>query len=236
MLVSQQQVQQMGIESFNQMGKEGKFANAPKERAYATCVADALIRVLPAPFNKQKWVVQIIDDNTANAFALPGGRIGVNKGMFKVATTQDQLAVVLGHELSHVVAHHAAERVSDNMAAQLGVTAASAYGATQGVNPNAVQALLGVGAQVGILLPFSRTQESEADTLGQRFMAEAGFNPEAAVTLWQKMQKDSGGHSSFLSTHPSPGQRISNMQRGAQQLMPVYKKARASGHTPSCHR
>lgn len=235
MLVSPSQIQQMGIASFAKMGKEGKFANAPHERAYATCVAHALIRVLPSPWNQQKWEVQIIKDNTANAFALPGGRIGVNKGMFKVATNQDQLAVVLGHELSHVVARHGAERVSDNMATQLGVVAASAYGATKGLDPNATQALLGVGSQVGILLPFSRAQESEADTMGQRFMAEAGFNPKAAVTLWQKMEKNSGSGSSFLSTHPSPGQRIRNMQRGAQQLTPVYQKARASGHKPNCH-
>ncbi|HET7664266.1 MAG TPA: M48 family metallopeptidase [Rhodanobacteraceae bacterium] len=235
MLVSPAQVRQMGIASFNDMRKAGKFANAPRERAYATCVADALINVLPPPWNTMKWEVQIIKDDSANAFALPGGRIGVNQGMFKVATNQNQLAVVLGHELSHVVAHHGAERVSDNMATQLGVAAASAYGASQGMNPNTLQALLGVGSQVGILLPFSRAQESEADTLGQRFMAEAGFNPEAAVTLWQKMQKQSGSRSSFLSTHPSPGQRISSMQRGAQMLMPVYQRARASGHTPDCH-
>ncbi len=235
MLVSPSQIRQMGIASFNEMRKAGKFAHAPQERAYATCVANALVDVLPPPWNKQKWEVQIIKDDTANAFALPGARIGVNQGMFKVATNQDQLAVVLGHELSHVVAHHGAERVSDNMAAQLGVVAASAYGATKGINPATTQALLGMGAQVGILLPFSRTQESEADTLGQRYMARAGFNPEAAVTLWQKMDKKSGDRSSFLSTHPSPGQRISHMQSGARKLMPVYKKARASGHTPNCH-
>src|SRR5699024_6332474 len=109
-------------------------------------------------------------------------------------------------------------------------------GAAKGLNPNAIQSLLGVGAQGLVLLPFSRTQESEADTLGQRYMAEAGFNPEAAVTLWQKMEKK-GGKSPpvFLSTHPSPGQRIAKMRVGATKLMPIYKKARASGHAPRCH-
>lgn len=236
MLVSQSEVQQMGLASFNDMRKAGKFADAPRERAYATCVAQDLIDVLPAPWSQQKWEVQIIKDDAANAFALPGGRIGVNKGMFKVATNQDQLAVVLGHELSHVIARHGAERVSDNLATQVGVTAASAVGAARGMDPNAMQALLGVGSQVGILLPFSRAQESEADVMGQRFMAEAGFNPKAAVTLWEKMQKQSGGsRSSFLSTHPSPGQRISRLGSGAEQLMPVYEKARSSGHKPTCH-
>lgn len=186
MLVSPAQIQQMGVASFKSMRKAGKFAHAPNKQAYAKCVADALISVLPPPFNREKWKVAIIDDKTANAFALPGGRIGVNKGMFKVATNQDQLAVVLGHELSHVVAHHPAERVSDHMAAKLGVVLASAYGASQGVDPNMTQALLGMGTQVGFLLPFTRAQESEADVMGQRFMAMAGFDPRAAVTLWQK--------------------------------------------------
>lgn len=234
MLVSDTQMSQMGLTAFNDMRKQGKFANAPRERAYATCVATALVKVLPPPWNTQKWEVQIIDDNTANAFALPGGRIGVNKGMFKVASNEDQLAVVLGHELSHVVSRHGAERVSDNLATQVGVTAASAYGATRGIDPNTSQALLGMGAQVGVLLPFSRTQESEADTLGQRYMAQAGFDPRAAVTLWQKMDKQGASKSSFLSTHPAPGQRAQRLGQGAQQLMPVYKQARASGRAPNC--
>jgi len=236
MLVSPAQVRQMGIASFNDMRKAGKFADKPRERAYATCVADALISVLPKPWNQMKWEVQIIEDKTANAFALPGGRIGVNEGMFKVATNQNQLAVVLGHELSHVVAHHGAERVSDHMAAKLGVALASVYGASQGMDPGTTQALLGVGAQTLVLLPFSRTQESEADTLGQRYMARAGFDPRAAVKLWQEMDAQPGNAPPpFLSTHPSPGSRIAAMKQGAQKLMPVYRKARASGHTPNCH-
>lgn len=234
-LVSPSQMSELGQSAFNDMGKKGQFADKPRELAYASCVAHALIKVLPKPYNTQKWEVRIIKDNTANAFALPGGRIGVNEGMFKVATNQDQLAVVLGHELSHVVARHPAERVSDNMAAQLGVTVASAYGASQGVNPGLLQAALGMGTQVGILLPFSRAQESEADAMGQRFMAMAGFNPEAAVTLWEKMNKQPGGSPPpFLATHPSPGQRIANMRRGAQKLTGVYENARATGHAPHC--
>jgi predicted Zn-dependent protease len=235
MLVSPQQVSQMGVQAFNDMRKQGKFVNAPRERAYATCVANALIAVLPPPWNTQQWEVQIVGDDTANAFALPGGRIGVNKGMFKLADNQDQLAVVLGHELAHVVARHGAERVSDNLAAQAAVAAGSAYAGSRGVNPDQVGALLGAGAQLGVLLPFSRTQESEADTLGQRYMAKAGFDPRAAVTLWQKMDAQGGSKPpAFLSTHPSPGGRAQTLGRQAQQLLPVYQQARASGHAPNC--
>jgi predicted Zn-dependent protease len=218
------------------MRSEGKFANAPAKRAYATCVADALIRVLPASYARQKWDVQIIDDDSANAFALPGGRIGVNLGMFKVAKTPAELAAVLGHELAHVVANHPAERVSNDLAAQLGVAAASSYGASKGVDPGQLQSVLGMGTQVAYLLPFSRTQESEADVLGQRYMARAGFDPEAAVTLWQNMQKASsgGGGPAFLSTHPSPGDRIGKLAANAPALESIYRAARASGHTPHC--
>lgn len=235
MMVSDAQMSQMGLASFNQMRQQGKFANAPKQRAYATCVADALVAVLPPPWNTQQWEVQIIEDNTANAFALPGGRIGVNQGMFKVATDQDQLAVVLGHELSHVVARHGAERVSDNMAAQAAVAAGTIYAGTRGSDTGNVAALLGAGATVGILLPFSRTQEAEADTLGQRYMAKAGFDPRAAPALWDKMEKQgSGGTPTFLSTHPAPDRRSQVLGQQAQQLVPVYQQARVSGHAPAC--
>jgi predicted Zn-dependent protease len=234
MLVSDQQMSKLGVEAFNAMGKKGKFVNAPREQAYASCVAHALIAVLPARWRNQNWQVRIIDDKSANAFALPGGRIGVNQGMFKVATTQDQLATVLGHELAHVVSRHGAERVSDNMAVQGAVLAGTLYGASRGNDAGRTMAALGLGAEVGILLPFSRTQESEADTLGQRYMAQAGFDPRAAVTLWQKMGAKGSKVPAFLSTHPAPANRAKKLGQQAQQLMPVYRQARASGHDPQC--
>jgi predicted Zn-dependent protease len=236
MVVSDSQMSQMGLTSFNDMRKQGKFVDLPRERTYATCVSNALVAVLPPPWNTQRWEVQIVDDESANAFALPGGRIGVNKGMFKLASNQDQLAVVLGHELSHVVARHGAERLSDNLATQAAVAAGTAYAGTRGTNAASAAAALGLGAEVGILLPFSRTQESEADTLGQRYMAQAGFDPRAAVTLWQKMGAQGGSKPpAFLSTHPSSGNRAQALNQQAQQLIPVYQQARASGHVPNCH-
>ncbi|HVB84749.1 MAG TPA: M48 family metallopeptidase [Rhodanobacteraceae bacterium] len=235
MMVSDSQMSQLGLSAFNDMRKQGKFVDAPREQAYASCVANALIAVLPPPWNTQQWEVQIIGDKSANAFALPGGRIGVNQGMFKVATDEDQLAVVLGHELSHVVARHGAERLSDNMAAQAAVAAGTIYAGSRGTNAGYAAAALGVGAEVGLLLPFSRTQEREADVLGQRYMAKAGFDPRAAVTLWQKMEKQGGSKPPvFLSTHPSPGNREQVLGRQAQQLLPVFEQARASGHVPNC--
>lgn len=237
MMVSDGEMSKMGLAAFNDMRSKGKFVDSPKERTYATCVANSLIAVLPPPWNTQQWEVQIIDDNTPNAFALPGGRIGVNRGMFKIATDQDLLAVVLGHELSHVIARHGAERMSDNIAAQAVVVAGSAYAASRGTNAGYAAAALGLGAEVGILLPFSRTQESEADTLGQRYMAQAGFDPRAASMLWQKMGAQSGSGSkppAFLSTHPATYNRQQALSQQAEQLMPVYEQARSSGHKPNC--
>jgi predicted Zn-dependent protease len=234
MLVSDQKMNALGVEAFNAMGRKGKFADAPREQAYASCVARALIAVLPPRWREQAWQVRIIDEDSANAFALPGGRIGVNRGMFKLATTQDQLATVLGHELAHVVARHGAERLSDNLAVQGAVLAGTLYSASQGNDAGRTMAALGLGAEVGILLPFSRTQEAEADTLGQRYMAEAGFDPGAAVTLWQKMAAKGRKVPVFLSTHPAPANRAQKLARQAQQLMPVYRKARASGRAPAC--
>ncbi len=234
MLVSDQQMNHLGVQAFNTLGKQVKFADAPREQAYARCVADALIAVLPARWRNQPWQVRIIRDNSANAFALPGGRIGVNQGMFKVATTPAELAAVLGHELAHVVSRHGAERMSDNLAVRGAVMAGTLYGAAQGNDAGRTMAALGLGAQVGILLPFSRTQESEADTLGQRYMAEAGFDPRAAVTLWQKLAAQGGKVPVFLSTHPSPGQRASKLAQQAQALMPVYRQALQNGHAPRC--
>jgi predicted Zn-dependent protease len=235
MIVSDAQMSQLGVSAFNDMRKQGKFVDAPRQRAYATCVANALIAVLPPPWNANQWEVQIVDDDSANAFALPGGRIGVNKGMFKVATDQNQLAVVLGHELAHVVARHGAERMSDNYAAQAAVLAGTVYAGSRGTNAGYAAAALGLGAEVGILLPFSRTQESEADVLGQRYMAEAGFDPRAAVTLWQKMGAQGGSKPpAFLSTHPSSSSRQQVLQQQAQTLLPVYQQARANHHAPDC--
>lgn len=235
MMVSDAQMSQMGLTAFDGMRRQGKFVDAPRERAYASCVANALVAALPPPWNTQSWEVQIVGDDSANAFALPGGRIGVNRGMFKLATNQDQLAVVLGHELSHVVARHGAERVSDNYAAQAAVLAGTAYAASRGTDAGYAAAALGAGAELGILLPFSRTQESEADELGLRTMARAGFDPRAAATLWTKMEQQGGAKvPAFLSTHPSPARRAQTLAAEAQQLMPSYEQARASGHAPNC--
>lgn len=161
-----------------------------------------------------KWEFAVIDDKTPNAFAMPGGKIGFNSGMFQYAPTDDDIAVILGHEVSHVLSRHGAERISQ------GLTVAAAVALTDEATKSkssktraAWMAGVGLGAQVGVLLPYSRSHESEADHLGLLFMARAGYNPEAAPAFWARFSKAGAGKPpEFLSTHPSDGTRVRQLQ------------------------
>ncbi|HLS83641.1 MAG TPA: M48 family metallopeptidase [Arenimonas sp.] len=232
-LVSDADMNRMGVTAFDQIKSQGKVSGNKGQQRYVSCVANALIAQLPSPWRQQPWEVVVIQDDTANAFALPGGKVGVHTGLLKVAANQDQLASVIGHELGHVVSRHAAERVSQQFATE---TALQVLDAGTGGEKRALLGLLGVGAQAGVLLPFSRKHESEADILGQRYMAAAGFNPEAAPALWRNMVAHSGGQRApaWLSTHPDPQQRIRELEAAAPSLKPVYDQARAAGRRPAC--
>src|SRR5690606_21395721 len=180
------------------------------------------------------WETAVFTDNEPNAFALPGGKVGVNTGIFSVAKNQDQLAAVIGHEIGHVIARHHEERITRQMGAQTGLSVVGALaGAAYGESAaSAVNQFGGMGAQTLFLLPGSRTQESEADVVGQRLMAEAGFDPGQAVNLWQNMMAASAGRTpQWLSTHPDPANRIRELQRDTPALQAVYRQAQASGHT-----
>jgi predicted Zn-dependent protease len=178
--------------------------------------------------------VVVFNDKAANAFALPGGKIGVYTGLLQVAQTQDQLAAVIGHEVAHVTAQHANERVSTAFAAEAGLNVVDAiYGGTSS-GRNAM-ALLGLGTQVGVLMPFGRAQESEADLLGLDLMARVGFDPREAVTLWQNMARSGGGAPpEFLSTHPSHATRIEDLQKRMPEALKLYDAARVAGRKPKC--
>lgn len=232
-VVSDGDMSRMGAAAFDEIKGKGKLANDPAASRYVSCVADALIAQLPESSRRQPWEVVLIAEDSANAFALPGGKVGVHTGLLKVATTQDQLAAVIGHELGHVVARHAAERVSQQFATEAALQVANS--ATGGERQQLL-GLLGVGVQAGVLLPFSRKHESEADELGQRYMAQAGFDPAAAVTLWQAMAQANSGQRvpAWLSTHPDPAQRIARLSKLVPTLAPVYQQARAAGRLPKC--
>jgi predicted Zn-dependent protease len=177
------------------------------------------------------WEVVVFKDDNPNAFALPGGKMGVYTGMLKVAENQDQLAAVLGHEVGHVLAQHGNERISQQQLTNVALAAAAGSGYLDAASMQA----LGLGAQIGILLPYSRTHESEADVIGLDLMSEAGFDPRESVQLWKNMQKASdGAPPEFLSTHPSSSTRIDNLLGGMADALKIYNDAHAKGNKPSC--
>ena len=157
------------------------------------------------------WQYVLFEDDQPNAFVLPGKKVGINTGLFKVVKTDDQLAAVIGHETAHVLGKHAAERASQQMAVQGGLEVAS--GATKGNVQKAISAYGGLGAQVGLLLPYSRKHESEADRIGVDLMAKAGYRPSAAIEVWENMMAlNTQAPPEFLSTHPSDKTRIKDLQ------------------------
>jgi len=238
LLYSDAQMDQLGSASFDRLKSEGTIARDPAREAYVQCVVNALVAQLPGEWRDTPWEVRVFKDDSANAFALPGGKVGVNTGMFPIATNADQLAAVLGHEIAHVVFRHSNERVSTSALTETGLGMVDAYvGARASAQTStAVMTALGLGAQVGVMLPFSRKHESEADLYGQRLMAQAGFDPAQAVALWQNMSRDSGGARpvAWLSTHPDPSQRIARLQAEVPALQPVLADAKRQGLQPNC--
>jgi predicted Zn-dependent protease len=242
MFVGDDEMDKVGVEAFEQLKSQGKVSSEPSANAYVTCVANAITAVLDPkeiPGGPGPWEVRVFQDDTANAFALPGRKIGVHTGLLPVAKTQDQLATVLGHEVGHVIARHGAERVSDQYATQIG---AQGIGVLLGAvsDPSSplhagAMAALGVGAQ-GVVLKFSRTQESEADWIGLKLMGRAGFDPRESVELWKNMDAASKGNRpiEFLSTHPNPDTRIKDLQQRIPEAQQLADQARAQGRHPRC--
>jgi predicted Zn-dependent protease len=231
-----QEMAQMGAAAYQDVRQKTPEVQNPAVREYVSCVANAITREV-GEAGSGGWVVTVFKQDQANAFALPGGKIGVYSGLLDVAKNQDQLATVIGHEVAHVVAGHSNERVSTAYATQTGleVIGALAGGSTQ--EKQQIMGLLGLGAQVGIILPFSRTQEREADLLGLDLMARAGFDPRASVQLWQNMEQQGGASApEFLSTHPSHGSRIDELRDRMPRAMELYRQARAQGKSPDCGR
>lgn len=235
--VSQAQLIQMGEQAFAEAKAKQKVSTDSKSNAYVRCVVNALVAQLPADQRNVAWEVALFQDDSANAFALPGGKVGVHTGIFKVATNQDQLAAVLAHEIVHVTANHHDERITRQMGTQVGLSVLSAvvggaYGSGAG---ETVSQLGGAGLQAGFLLPKSRAQESEADEVGQQLMAQAGFDPVQAVNLWQNMAAASSTRSpQWMSTHPDPSNRMARLASEAPRWTSIYQQVVAAGKRPRC--
>ncbi len=236
-LVSDAQMVEMGITSFQQMKQSQQISHDQEVNQYVQCVSQAVIKGLPLKWQQISWEVVVFEEPSANAFALPGGKIGVHTGLLAVAETPAQLAAVIGHEVGHVISSHGAARVSQQLATEMGLSVADAM-VKQKINGSTERDLLmaglGLGTQLGILLPYSRNDEREADILGMDFMANAGFDPEQNIVLWQNMAKAAGDNKQpqFLSTHPLPESRIQLLQKRLPLAVPLFQK---SQHSPDCH-
>ncbi len=234
LFVSDAEVSQAGIASYRDMQKKLPQSSNSEQVSYVNCVAQAIVAEIPNLQVKGKlrvpssWEVTVFDSKDVNAFALPGGKIGVYSGLLKIANNQDQLAAVIGHEVSHVLAGHSAERYSEQVASQLGSVVVQA---ATGVNGD----LIGMATNAFILLPFSRAHETEADLLGLDLMAGAGFDPRQSVALWQNMARAGGSKpAEFMSTHPSDETRIRALSERLSTAMPLYENAKAAGRQPHC--
>ncbi len=217
-LVSPDQANQLGVEAYKQIkAKEPVSHDARMNRV----VADAAHRLARAADNPgYDWQYTVFENAQPNAFALPGGKIGVNTGLFKVAHNEAQLAAVLGHEIGHVIAHHVAERLSRQALLQTGLDVLGGTGAGQ------YAGLLAEAATLGVVLPFSRTQKSEADAIGLMLMARAGYDPREAIQLWKNFQSYGGARPpEFLSDHPAPGNRIQHLESLMPKAMAEYRAA-----------
>lgn len=237
LLMPSGQMNQMGAAQYSEVLQDPKvvISKDPKEiepvKRVAARIIEAAKRSKYGDVAKAfDWEVTVIkDDNTKNAWALPGGKIAVYTGIFPMAKNEAGLAAIMGHEVVHALAEHGGERMSQGLVAQFGMTAAAIVLSTQGQNP-ALNALamqaMGLGVQTGVLLPFSRKHESEADYIGILLAGDAGYDPREAIHIWERMAAASdGAPPEFLSTHPAHETRIADLTKWMPEAMELYKKA-----------
>jgi predicted Zn-dependent protease len=233
-LYSSSQLAGMGEQAFDGMKTQQKVSSQPMSNQYVKCIADAITKNVPKSVFAGNWELVVFDSPQINAFALPGGKIGVYTGLIEMTENQHQLAAVIGHEVGHVIAEHGNERMSSSTLIGMGMEVTNQLlQANQIVSSNIIMAAMGLGVQVGVQLPFGRAHESEADLIGLKLMAKAGFDPRQSINLWQNMAKANGENRQpeFLSTHPLPGTRKQNL---TQNMSNALKGYRLASNKPNC--
>jgi predicted Zn-dependent protease len=219
----------LGLKSYQEILKQSKLSQNKKTIDMVNRVGGNIARVATRDYpvtRDYEWEFAVIeDDKTPNAFALPGGKVAIYTGILKYTQDEAGLATVVGHEVGHVLARHGAERMSQYLLAQLGAVALNV--AIKDQSPATVAAInagYGVGTTVGVLLPFSRVEESEADHIGLILMAKAGYDPRTALAFWQRMAEVGGEKPpAFMSTHPTDEKRIDQIKQWMPEAMAVYK-------------
>lgn len=232
-IYSEAEMAAQGEQTYRQMQAELPISTDARETSYIQCVADYVVNALSAAERGNYiWEVTVFDNEQANAFALPGGKIGVYNGMLDVAVNQHQLASVMAHEVGHVLARHSNERASQSALSSIGRTAAQILGAS-----DTALEVLDISSKYGLFLPFNRIQESEADSIGVFLMARAGFEPEASISLWENMTAVNGeSPPQLLSTHPSNASRIAGLRELMGPAKLLQNSANTQGTNPDCTR
>ena len=227
LMVSPEREQSLGYQAFSQVQRTSRQAQDPALQARVREVGERIAQAANRPdFHWEFMVFQ--DDKMANAFCLPGGKVGIYTGLFKYIKSDADLATVISHEVAHALARHAGERLSQARLAQAGGLALNVGLAALGVSSGASQLAMqgyGLGSQVGVLLPYSRVQESEADRIGLILMAKAGYDPALALQFWEGFataKKDKAQMPQFLSTHPSDATRIQSMRASLEEARRYY--------------
>lgn len=226
----------MSLQQYDKFLKENKLSTDKTQTALVKDVGARVKNAVERYFASQgqssrlsgyQWEFNLVEDKEINAWCMPGGKVVVYSGILPVTQGEAGLAVVMAHEIAHAVAEHGNERMSQGLLAQFGGMALSeALSTSPAATQNLWMSVYGVGAQYGAILPYGRLQENEADHLGLIFMAMAGYDPNEAVTLWQRMASQKAGTAppEFLSTHPSDATRIANIRRLIPEAMKYYRK------------
>lgn len=223
LLVSDQEVYQAGLTQYNEYIASSQLSSDTKNTAVVKNVGQKLAAAteqylkangLESELKNFAWEFNLVKDNQVNAFCMPGGKIVVYEGLLTVAQTEAELAVVIGHEIAHAVAKHSNERMSQQMMAQYGAAILSqALSQKSAAIQQTASTVFGLGAQYGLMLPYSRKHEYEADYMGIVFMELAGYDSTSSLDFWTKMSADGSGGSDFLSTHPSDTKRIAELKK-----------------------
>lgn len=226
--MSTQQEAVLGLQTYQQVLSESQTIGAGPEFEMIKRVAGRLANATGRSGGDFDWRVSLISDNKQNAFCLPGGKIVVYTGILPVTQNEAGLATVLGHEMAHATSRHGAQRVLQQNLAQTALTGVAASLSDMDYEKQRmVMGALGAGAQFGVLMPFGRKHESEADEIGLLYMARAGYDPEESLRFWKRMDQAGGNQQpEFLSTHPSHGTRIAQLQALMPKALAEYQRAR----------
>ena len=229
--LSEGQEAALGLQSYNDVLSRSQVITSGPQAEMVQKVMNRLVKSVGDAGSKMDWQVSLVDDPQANAFCLPGGKMVVYTGILPIAQSEAGLATVLGHEIAHATSRHGSQRLLQSQLTQTLMTGAGASLALGDMDPRqkmAVMAALGAGSQYGVLLPFSRNHESEADEIGLYYMARAGYDPHEAIAFWERMdQNASNGRRppEFASTHPSQGTRIEHLKQCMPRAEEEYRKA-----------